>query len=86
MQKYYVSEINTKSMTGMTSIHSIGNAITVPTGPSLEIDVTVCILEVGKNMLKDLEHFERYLKGGPDWASDEMINEALREKYPERYL
>lgn len=49
-------------------------------------DVQVEVKSPGRNMFRSLEDFEVYLTNIPTWCTSEMVLEALRDKYPEKFL
>ncbi len=66
-----------------------GTSIGVPSAPTMEMDITVTFFEPpDMTGIDDMEAIEKMLQTSnvPDWCTNKMLHEALKEKYPERYL
>ena len=65
--------------------HSINGSVTyTPGAQQVSVD---CVIDLPNDQyLGSLEDFEALLKGRPNWCTDLMLEEALKLKFPERYL
>ncbi len=90
MRKYYVSDlkINTPQPPLPQSYTCLSGNIQMPELTSMSVDCTIEIIEMmSSENISTIEDFESFLRDSPyDWATSEMMEKALREVYPERFL
>lgn len=70
-----------------TNTMSLGNNRSVPSDPEMIVNCKIRIIDHSGFELHSIEDFEKFLRASVyDWATPDMIREALEEKYPERIL
>ena len=84
---YIVTSVNVVPLQETISLVQGGNIIKPPGPTSVKADFTVEILDHTGYKLNTLDGFAEFLKGNSHpWANSDMIEKALRETYPERFL
>ncbi len=89
MRKYYVSDlkINAPQPPQPQSYTCLSGNVQMPGPTSMSVDCTIEIIEmISPENISTIEDFEDFLNGTPKWVTPEMMEKALREVYPERFL
>jgi len=87
-KKYIITSINT---TQGANIHaySCGTGSTqtpYPSNRAMEFDITIQVLETGRNMLRSIEDFEEFLRGDQVHEGAPTYKELLAKHHPEYLL
>ncbi len=86
MKKYTIISANANADSGPETYNALSGPSIHIQRRSLSVDFTIDIDPDKWNFGMDLDEFENFLRGAPDWATEEMVEYALKETYPERYL
>ena len=87
MRTYCVSEMNICRTSEIENMLSINSNMNMPKQKKLSVQCTIEMLDYNSETFRSIEDFENFLRVSThDWADADMIEAALREKYPERFL
>jgi len=91
MKRYHITSINIQqsNYNYVSGANGVNSGFNVPSNNDITLDVTFIIpdpdlLDFKGDIIRD---FERFISVSPySWCSDKMLEEALKDKYPERFL
>jgi hypothetical protein len=88
-KKFIVTSINATQGGNIHQTHQyscLSGSVYQPSHSSIEIDVTIQILEPGRNMLRSIEDFEEFLSGPKVHPDAPSYQELLASYHPEFLL